>query len=1114
MAAGRRARAGARAAFTRLCALLLVLLLTALPTPASAADRAQIIGTQEQGFGRLVLSFPDRMDLPKYSIKFDNGVLAIEFDQPVSVLLPDLAVALPDYASVARVDPDGRGIRIGLRTSFNLDRIEAGDMLFIDLLPTSWQGLPPGLPPEVVASLSERAKEAARNAEQKRKAEEAKTLHPAATVRVGRNPTFVRVQFDWNVDTEGKFALDGKAGTITFDWPVPVDLYQLKSDLPAQIVDVANSVGPDGSKVVLKLADGVAPRFYAIDRRSFVMDVDIPVADGLKAAVAAEEARKAAADASSSAPAAPQAAGDGAVPDAERADSGPVVPTVAAVGSTIRIDFPFAEDTAAAVFRRGDTVWMLFDTDRQISAPAKSEMLDKVASGFTVVPAEGTKVVRLDLSGDRLATLGSEGRSWVLSLGDVLLNPTEPMALDRHRDADGQFEMTANLDRPGKLHAFHDPDVGDVLDVVTVFPPARGVARSLDYVDFDALRTIHGLVVRPKNATVKVELQDKVALIEADGGLTLSPFEHGRVLDGSASPAERGSYIDFSVNREDDPAVLVETREALISKAAEAEGRLKELARLDLAQFYLSNQFSYEAIGVLDVLQGELKSEDLGKKVKLTRAIADTLANRPADALSILNGEAFSEEADALLWRAIAKTEANDFAGARLDAIGAENVADAYPSWIELKFLFAGVRAAVETKDEPLAQRLIKRIEFSKLDPEQVTTYQLMQGRIAELDGRDDEAIDTYGQVIAADVRPTRAEAVYRTLLLLRKNGTIDLDKATQTLAAEALLWRGGPLETDMDKLLAELEFQNGDYRAGFDTVKQAVAFSPESSEINELLAEAQTQFEKLFLDGVADALDPVHALSLYYDFRALTPPGIRGDEMIRNLAQRLVKVDLLTQAADLLEYQIGSRLTGMAKAQVAADLALIRIADRDPEGALRALNESRLADMPPSLERRRRIVEARALIDAGRQALALDLISKLDGRDVDLLRIDAYWSLKNYGQAAELLEVMYAPAGDQQMTEGQRMNILKAAVGFVFADDRIGLSRLRSKFGEQMANSAEWPMFEFVTGEIVPQTVAFRKVAREVSGMDSLEAFLKAYRDTYAADDSLTPDKVAPPAA
>jgi hypothetical protein len=465
------------------------------------------------------------------------------------------------------------------------------------------------------------------------------------------------------------------------------------------------------------------------------------------------------------------------------------------------------------------------------------------------------------------------------------------------------------------------------------------------------------------------------------------------------------------------------------------------------------------------------------------------------------------------MWRAIARTEAGDYAGARLDAIGAEGVADSYPAWIKADFLLSGLRAAVETKDDPLAQRLIQRIRFSDLDSDQVTTYQLMQGRIAELEGREDEALDIYGQVVAADGRPTRAEAVYRTLLLLRKKGTIDLDKATRTLAAEALLWRGGALEADMDMLLAELEFENGDYRGGFETVKQAVAYYPETPGIDGLLEEAQGEFENLFLNGAADRLDPVAALSLYYDFRALTRPGARGDEMIRNLAQRLVKVDLLRQAGDLLEYQMGSRLTGIARAQVAADLAMIRIADRDPEGALRALNGSRLADTPPSLERRRRILEARALIDAGRQELALDLISKLDGREVDLLRIDAYWSLKTYDRAAELLEVAYEPGNGRQMTRDQRMSIIKAAVGLVLANDRIGLSRLRSKFGEEMANSAEWPMFEFVTRDIVPRTVEFKKVAREVSGIDSLEAFLDAYRERYA-DDALTPDAVSPPAA
>ena len=122
-------------------------------------------------------------------------------------------------------------------------------------------------------------------------------------------------------------------------------------------------------------------------------------------------------------------------------------------------------------------------------------------------------------------------------------------------------------------------------------------------------------------------------------------------------------------------------------------------------------------------------------------------------------------------------------------------------------------------------------------------------------------------------------------------------------MSAESLLWRGNPLEADMQKLLAELYFRNGDYRLGFETVKQAVANYPESPPINSLRDEAQAMFGELFLNGVADSLAPVDALGLYYDFRQLTPPGARGDEMIRNLARRLVRVDLLTQAAELLEY-------------------------------------------------------------------------------------------------------------------------------------------------------------------------------------------------------------------
>jgi hypothetical protein len=308
--------------------------------------------------------------------------------------------------------------------------------------------------------------------------------------------------------------------------------------------------------------------------------------------------------------------------------------------------------------------------------------------------------------------------------------------------------------------------------------------------------------------------------------------------------------------------------------------------------------------------------------------------------------------------------------------------------------------------------------------------------------------------------------------------------------------------------LLSDLYFRNGDYRLGFETVRQAARHAPRGASVDALLERAETVFADLYLDGAADGLGDIEALAIYYDFRELTPPGLAGDEMIRKLAERLVRVDLLPQAADLLEYQVQNRLRGAMQSRVATDLAVIRIANRDPEAALRAINRTRLAGLPPDLERQRRILEARALIDAGREDLALDLLSRIEGRDADLLRVDGFWRAGNHGRAAELIEVAYSGGNETlPLSQPARTNIVKAAVGFVMAGDVIGLSRLRVKFADRLARSAEWPLFDFVTGEFAPTSTAFREAARQVSGLDSLGAFLAAYRERYARAGAITPE-------
>jgi hypothetical protein len=1086
--------------------------------PALAQDRVQLHATAEDGFGRIVLEFPGRLDLPSYHVNFDNNVLAVVFTEPVSMPLPDVGATLPEYLTIGRVDPDGKGVRFGLRTPVKVHSMEAGERLFIDLMPLDWQGLPPSLPPAIIAELTDRAKTAAIIAEQERKAKEAKALNPKATLRVGRNPTFVRVQFEWSVDTVAKFEQDGSSASIKFDWPVDIDLYTLLADLPTGVLGVSNKVTPAGSSVDMTLIEGLKPRFYTEGFRTFTLDIDLSPQDVDKIRTTAEAAaRQAEAEAAlaraEAARAQEELAAQGAegvaMAEPEYRPGEAITPMIDEVSGTVRVRFPFERDTASAVFRRGDTLWMLFDTKTAINQPGESEALNSIASAFAVVPAGETQIVRVDLSTERLATLASEGRAWVLSVGDVLLSTTEPLALKRARDQDGHFQMSALIGKPHKVHSFRDPVVGDMLRIVTAYPPARGAVRDLGYVDFDALRSVHGLIIRPVNETLDVAIIKDMALITAPDGLTLSDQEALRTLDSGNAAEYRDSFIDFAALREDDPAAFVTKRERLSELAAEKEGQAREVARLNLAQFYVGNQFGEEAIGVLRVLQSDLKSDELRKKVKLTEAIANVLAARPGEALGILNSSAFSDEVDAVMWRAIARTETFDYVGARNDALASQSIVDAYPVWVQKKFLFAAIRSALEASDVPLAQRYLDQIAFATLTPDDVTVYQLLQGRIAEAQGRMKEALDSYGQVIAAEVRPTRAEAVYRTLVVLRTTGEIDLAKATETLSAETILWRGNALEVDMEKLLAELYFEHRDYRMGFQITREAAANNPESRPIEELTQKAEAQFAELFLNGAADRLGDLDALSLYYDFRQLTPAGTKGDEMIRNLARRLVKVDLLGQAADLLEYQIDSRLQGAAQAQVATDLALIRIANRDPEGALRVLNRTRMANLAPALERQRRILEARALIDADREDLALDLLQRLGGRDADLLRVDGFWKAKNYIAASDLIETVYSRDPLEEMGPQSRMHIIKAAVGLVLAGDDLGLSRLRSKFSDRMARSPEWGLFDYITRpDANPVGVEFKAAAKMVASMDSISAFLGAYREIYRDDDGLTPEK------
>ena len=177
---------------------------------------------------------------------------------------------------------------------------------------------------------------------------------------------------------------------------------------------------------------------------------------------------------------------------------------------------------------------------------------------------------------------------------------------------------------------------------------------------------------------------------------------------------------------------------------------------------------------------------------------------------------------------------------------------------------------------------------------------------------------------------------------------------------------------------------------------------------------------------------------------------------------------------------------------------------DEVVEQVLAGLRDS---EVPVGMERR--ILEARALVDADRQDLALDLLSHVDGRDADLIKVDGFWKSKNYAAASGLIENVYSADPAAVLSDEARMNIVKAAVGLVLAGDTLGLTRLRDKFSDRLAQSGEWPMFDYLTSpNVSPAGMEFKAAAKAVSGIDSITAFLSAYRQAYQVDPAITPDK------
>jgi hypothetical protein len=221
---------------------------------------------------------------------------------------------------------------------------------------------------------------------------------------------------------------------------------------------------------------------------------------------------------------------------------------------------------------------------------------------------------------------------------------------------------------------------------------------------------------------------------------------------------------------------------------------------------------------------------------------------------------------------------------------------------------------------------------------------------------------------------------------------------------------------------------------------------------------------------------------------------------MVRRLARRLVDVDLLPQAAELLKYQVDNRLDGVAGAQVATDLALVYLMDRQPESALQAINGSRTTLLPAALNAERRVIEARALAALGRTEHALELLAADGSADALAVKADIAWQGKAWAVAGPALE---RALGDRwrsaaPLTAAEENRLLRAGAAYSLAGDAGALARLKTRYAPLMAAARAPEALRVALAGAGEAELSGADFARAVSEADSFTSWVQAMKTRF----------------
>jgi hypothetical protein len=966
-------------------------------------------------------------------------------------------------------------------------------------------------------------------------------------LRAAEHDGYGRIAIEWSTPIPYEAKLDGETLVIHFARPFTADLNAVNRFLRHYIANATQSA--DGKTIMAKLLQPVELKSEVVGRNIIAIDLvhaietpaTKPDADMFanrkpvklsppKTMKAKQEQIAALASPPQAAPLtapppagvapAPNPAAGGAViasiepqeskpasPQApaptseDKSASETLAPQLVVEGDRASLRFDWPAPTAAAVYRRSTALWVVFTAAAKLDLDSVRAHSQGVLSAIDTVPAGTATALRLVLADGLNPSVRRAGNSWIIDLKHLAASPDAPITVDPRPGA-AFASVDLHVHQATTPIPIKDPLLGDTLLVVPVGELGRGIDATRSFVDFRLLETVQGIVIRPNADDLVVQAGSDAVQITRPHGLALSG-DRDRLLGGV--PANFHRVFDFTAWRGPDSESFIARRSKLERAAADAPAAARTAPRLDLARFYFANLFAAETLGIVSQIERDDTASANDRSVQALKGAACYLADDRDCARKQFNLATFDKEPEIALWRGALAADTADWNNAAREFNNSIGVISSYPKALRDRFALAAAEAMIQTDRGSAAGPLLDTVLKDSPSARDWAMAEYLTGRREQQLGQFEPALEEWMKVAASGDRKARARALYsRAMALYEKKQASRLD-TINALDTLRFSWRGDAFEFTLLRQLGELQLAEGDVDGGIESLHEAAVYFPDFPASKDVAKAAADSFANLYLGEKADDVSPVKALALYSEFQDLEPAGGRRDQIVRKLIDRLVSVDLLDQATALLEDQVRNHLAGRDKVRGTTQLALLRLMNRQAEGALAALDMDVGNDVPADLARQRQELRARALTDINKVPDALALIENDNSVDAARLRADIYWRQRDWDNAAKVFAQLAGDPPAQGALGVELSRILLAwSAALALDGNQDGLDKLRKDWSPAIAGTQTAQAFNLITEDANAGIAGggnAADMAARIAEIGNLQNFMAAYRKRLAGD-------------